>query len=321
MRRFYLLPAVYLADQIAGDPEWIPHPVRWMGAAITRGEVILREPGQSPGEEFLRGALLTASLVTSSYLLTRLVIREAYNRSRALGLLTEILLGWTCIAARSLEQEASSVLAALDSNDLELARRQVARIVGRDTAQLDMHEICRAVIETLAENASDGIIAPLFYMFLGGVPLAMAYKAVNTLDSMIGHADIRYFYFGKAAARSDDAANYLPARLTALVTVVASMLLADGNPQAAWSTWLRDGSLHKSLNAGHPESAMAGTLGVRLGGGNIYKGEYVPAPSLGSEFRLPIIKDARKALRIVSVVTLVGLGAGILIAALFRRKG
>ncbi len=321
MKRCYLLPAVYLADQIAGDPEWFPHPVRWMGSAITRGESVLRRPGQSSHEEFLRGALLTTALVSSSYFLTRLVIRAAYRRSRILGSLVEITLGWTCIAARSLERESSSVLAALDASDIELARQRIARIVGRDTDQLDAQEISRAVIETLAESASDGVIAPLFYMTVGGVPLAMAYKAVNTLDSMIGHADEHYFYFGKAAARLDDAANYVPARLTALGTVMASALSAQGNPQASLHTWLRDGNQHKSPNAGQPESAMAGAIGVRLGGGNVYGGEFMPAPSLGSEFRQPMPDDARKAIRIVSVVALLGFGAGVVMAALSRRRG
>lgn len=321
MNRSHLLPAVYLADRIAGDPEWFPHPVRWMGRAIAWGESTIRRPGQSQCDELLRGAAMTAALTASSYLLTRLVIREAYRRSSALGSFVEILLGWTCIAARSLEQESSAVLAALESGEIELARRRLARIVGRDTEHLDVHEISRAAIETLAESASDGVIAPLFYMALGGVPLAMAYKAVNTLDSMIGHADDRYFYFGKAAARLDDAANYLPARLTALATAAASALSVEDNRQAAWQTWLRDGSKHKSPNAGQPESAMAGALGVCLGGGNVYGGEFVPAPLIGSEFPRPMPEDVGRALRLVSIVTLVGFGAGILMSVFWPRRG
>src|SRR5262249_1377899 len=155
-----------------------------------------------------------------------------------LGWLTELTLGWTCLAARNLQDEASLVIAALNSGDVEMARRRLARIVGRDTMHLDAHEISRAVIETLAESASDGVIAPLFYMSVGGVPLAMAYKAVNTLDSMIGHADDRYFYFGRAAARLDDAANFVPARLTALATVVGSGVSGVGDLRSAWEIWL-----------------------------------------------------------------------------------
>ena len=220
-----LLPAVYLADQIAGDPEWLPHPVRLMGWAITKGEALLRRSDQSDESELLAGAALSATVVSASYFVTRLTIAEAYRRSKLLGWLTEIILGWTCLAARNLEDEASLVLAAVDLGDLTLARSRLARIVGRDTGNLDIHEISRAVIETVAESASDGVVAPLFYMSLGGVPLAMAYKAVNTLDSMIGHANDRYFYFGKAAARLDDAANFVPARLTALAIVAASGLV------------------------------------------------------------------------------------------------
>lgn len=319
MSPFYLLSSIYLMDHVAGDPEWFPHPVRWMGRAITWGESNLRAPGQSECDELLRGAALTIVLVASSYLLTLLVIRRTYRRSRVLGRFVEILLGWTCIAARSLKQEASAVLTALEFDDVELARRRLARIVGRDTAALDTHEISRAVIETLAESASDGVIAPLFFMILGGVPLGMAYKAINTLDSMIGHNDERYFYFGKAAARLDDVANYLPARITSLGIAASSFIARCGSPQSAWKTWRRDGNKHKSPNAGQPESAMAGALRVRLGGGNFYGGEFVSAPPIGPEFGLPSPKEARMAIHIVSLVSVIGFGAGMLFAALSRK--
>jgi adenosylcobinamide-phosphate synthase len=320
MNRSFLLPAVYLADQFASDPEWFPHPVRIMGSAITNGEALLRRPGQSAKTEFLAGAALAAAVVTASYFFTRLAISAAYRRSKVFGQITEITLGWTCLAARNLQNEASLVLDAVDAADLSLARRRLARIVGRDTANLDVHEISRAVIETLAESASDGVVAPILYLSLGGVPLAMAYKAVNTLDSMIGHADERYFYFGKAAARFDDAANFLPARLTALAIVIASRVTAD-NPRSAWNIWLRDRDMHKSPNAGQPESAMAGALRVRLGGGNFYDGEFTPAGPMGEEFQPPQPCDARKAIRIVSAVALLGLGAGLLLSALSTRSG
>jgi adenosylcobinamide-phosphate synthase len=175
------------------------------------------------------------------------------------------------------------------------------------------------VIETVAESASDGVMAPLFYMSLGGVPLAMAYKAVNTLDSMIGHANDRYFCFGKAAARLDDVASFVPARLTALAIVAASGL-AGANAGGAWRVWLRDGNRHKSPNAGQPESAMSGALRVELGGGNFYEGEWVPAEPIGEEFSAPQPQHARKAIRVVSGVALLGLGAGVLLGALLRSR-
>jgi adenosylcobinamide-phosphate synthase len=317
VNRSYLLPAAYLADQIAGDPEWFPHPVRLMGFAITKGEALLRKPDQSSDGELAAGAALTATIVATSYFLTRLVIAETYRRSRLLGLITEIALGWTCLAARNLRDEAAEVLAALDADDISMARRRLARIVGRDTENLNAHEISRAVIETLAESGCDGIVAPLFYMSVGGVPLAMAYKAVNTLDSMIGHADDRYFYFGKAAARLDDAANFLPARMTALAIVGASKV-SKSHTCDAKKIWLRDGNKHKSLNAGQPESAMSGALEVRLGGGNFYEGEFISADPIGEEFPQPRPRDARKAICITSTVALLGLGAGVLLGALLR---
>ena len=318
MNRFFLFASICLLDWVAGDPEWFPHPVRWMGRAIACGEARLRGPHQSGDEELLRGADLTTALVASSYLLTLLVIRETYRRSRVLGGVMEIMLGWTCVAARSLNQEASSVLAALDADDIRLARSRVARIVGRDTDRLDPGEISRAVIETLAESASDGVVAPLFFMALGGVPLAMAYKAINTLDSMIGHSDQRYFYFGKSAARLDDAANYVPARLTSLAIVVCSVFVQNASPRKAWEAWRRDGNKHKSPNAGQPESAIAGALEVQLGGGNYYGGDFLAAPSIGGEFQKPSPKEARAAIHLISMVSLVGFAAGALLASLCR---
>jgi adenosylcobinamide-phosphate synthase len=317
MNRSFLLPAVYFADQIAGDPEWLPHPVRFMGRGITKGEKLLRRQDQNNESELIAGAALTVTIVSISYFLTKLIIDETYRRSKLLGLITEIALGWTCLAARNLYDEASLVLVALDENHISMARRRLARIVGRDTENLDADEISRAVIETLAESACDGVVAPLFYMSVGGVPLAMAYKAINTLDSMIGHADVRHFYFGKIAARLDDAANFLPARLTALAIVVASRF-SNANACAAKKVWLRDGNKHKSPNAGQPESAMSGALGVRLGGGNFYEGKFIPAEPIGKEFSSPQPWHARKAIRIVSTVTLLGLGAGVLMSALIQ---
>jgi adenosylcobinamide-phosphate synthase len=319
MNRALLLPAVHLADQIAGDPEWLPHPVRLMGLAITKGEELLRRPDQNCEAELLAGAALTATVVTSSYVLTKLAIHAAYRWSRLLGAVTEVALGWTCLAARNLREEASAVLDALEEQDISLARRRLARIVGRDTNDLDVNEISRAVIETVAESASDGIVAPIFYMGVGGVPLAMAYKAVNTLDSMIGHADARYFYFGKVAARLDDTANFVPARLTALATVAGALLSGDNAGDAA-RVWLRDGNKHKSPNAGQPESAMAGALGVRLGGGNFYQGEFIPAERVGAEYGMPEIRHARKSIRILSTVALLGLGTGIALSFLIKPR-
>ncbi len=216
-----------------------------------------------------------------------------------------------------MHDEASAVVAALETDDIVLARQRLARIVGRDTQHLDEQEISRAVIETVAESCSDGVIAPLFYMAIGGVPLAMAYKTINTLDSMIGHADERYYYFGKVAARLDDVANFLPARLTALGTTVTAAAIDRANSSTALETWLQDGMKHKSPNAGQPESAMAGALQVRLGGENFYDGEPVTAPLIGERFSQPSTQNAKQAIRIVAAVSVLGAAAALLLG---RRK-
>lgn len=320
MNRGILLPAAYLFDEIAGDPEWLPHPVRLIGSAISRAESALRSPHQSDAAEFVSGLILTASIVSSSYWLTAAIIQAARKHSAFLGDATELSLAWTCLAARNLEQEASNVTNALRLGDLPLARIRLSRIVGRDTAYLGAREISRAVIETVAESASDGVMAPLFYMAIGGVPLAMAYKAVNTLDSMIGHADCKYIYFGKAAARLDDVANYLPSRLCALAIVAASQLISQSDPTSAWHTWRRDRSKHKSPNAGQPESAVAGALHVSLGGDNTYSGELIPAQRMGQEFPSPTIEKAVQSIRLASVASLIGLTVGILLVNLAHNR-
>lgn len=318
MNRTTLLPAAYLLDQIVGDPEWFPHPVRIAGFAISRGEAALRRPNQTSRFELASGAALTAAIVGSAYWLTTAIIRSVHRHSSSLGSATELLLAWTCLAARNLEQEATAVTYALQCGNLPLARKRLARIVGRDAENLDTQEISRAVIETVAESASDGIIAPLCYMALGGIPLAMAYRAVNTLDSMIGHADTRYFYFGKAAARLDDIANYLPSRISALAVIAASQVFSQSDPRAAWRTWRRDGAKHKSPNAGQPESAMAGALHVALGGDNTYDGELIPAQRIGREFPPPTPRDAVHAIRLVSAASLLSLAVGILLITFVR---
>ena len=300
MNRSLLLPSAYVLDLLAGDPEWFPHPVRLIGSAITRGEIALRRPGQTQAFELRAGAVLTIAIVAATYAMAQQTIRLARLLSPQLGNAVELLLGWTCLAAANLRHEAESVQEALGLGNLLLARPRLARIVGRDTASLDASEISRALIETLAESASDGIVAPLFYLALGGVPLGLAYKAVNTLDSMIGHTDSRYFYFGKFAARLDDCANYLPARLTAAAISVS----AGSDAGSAMATWLRDGGKHKSPNAGQPEAAMAGALQVCLGGDNTYAGEVVFGRTLGDPFPPPALADVRRAIRIVSIVTL-----------------
>jgi adenosylcobinamide-phosphate synthase len=300
------MATAYLCDWIVGDPEWFPHPVRLIGKGVEKGEHLLRRPGKAPSVELAAGGILTLSLVAAAYLGTARMIAWMYKRSSVLGFATETLLAWTCLASRNLNDETVAVVNALEADDILLARNRLARIVGRDTQHLGAQEISRAVIETAAESCSDGVIAPLFYMAIGGVQLAMAYKAINTLDSMIGHRDERYLFFGKVAARLDDVANFLPSRFAALGIISSSAFLDDANSAIALNTWLSDRMKHKSPNAGQPESAMSGALQVRLGGENLYQGESVFAPLIGEKFSPASSQKAKQAIRIVAIVSIFG---------------
>jgi adenosylcobinamide-phosphate synthase len=283
-----------------------------MGISTQLAESWLRWPQQTPRQQRLAGAALTAGIVGGSYVATAKAIEWAERIGY--GTTVEILLAWTCLASRSLIDESLAVIHSLDQP--AFARQRLARIVGRDTQALSNTEIHRALIETLAESACDGIVSPLLYLAIGGVPLAMAFKAVNTLDSMIGHADERYLYFGKAAARLDDAANYLPARITAFALILAAGVGRKTSSRSSLRTWYRDRGKHKSPNAGQPESAIAGALQVRLGGENTYQGERIATPLLGAEFEPPKAHHARQALRLVTAVSFLGAAVAILLRQL-----
>ena len=276
-----VLAAAYGADLLIGDPRWFPHPVRGMGLAIQWGEWMLRK--LIPWER-TAGILLVAVVVGASYAGTSWTLRAATAHAAWLGLCLAAVWLFSCLSTRDLAVESRRVFQALEADDLPLARRQLARIVGRDTDRLDRAEIVRATLETIAESTMDGILSPLFYFALGGAPLAVAYKAVNTLDSMIGHRSARYLRFGWAAANVDTWANWLPARWSAVVFTVAARLCGSRARESWRSAW-RDGSGGPVPNAGIPEAALAGALGVRLGGVNWYQGQAVRMPSMGRAAR------------------------------------
>jgi adenosylcobinamide-phosphate synthase len=281
----------FVVDAWLGDPDWSFHPIRLIGVTIEKSEWWLRREPHAPTTAFLLGAILVVVVVVATYTCSALVLHLAALPSWWLGQLVTILLGSFCLARRSLREHAQAVLAPLQAGDLESARIMLARIVSRETAQLSETEVVRGVVESVAENSSDGVIAPLFYMAVGGVPLALAYKAINTLDSMLGYHTERYEYFGKVAARLDDIANFLPARLTALALVgaawIGERLGHHFDAAAAWRIGWRDGHKHASPNAGYPEAALAGALGVQLGGPSRYFGTILEKPALG-DARYPL---------------------------------
>lgn len=276
-----IVPAALVLDWLFGDPRWLPHPVVGIGRLIAALEKLLR---RLPFPERWSGVLLLIATVGLTYGASRALLAGAFRLHPAAGLLVSALLGWSCLAARSLHGESQRVAEALARDDLPAARRFLSYIVGRDTAELAEPEIWRGTVETVAENTSDGVIAPLLFLMLGGPALALAYKAVNTLDSMVGYKNDRYRLFGWASARFDDLANLVPARVTGLLMVLVAPVVGLSGP-GALRIMLRDGRNHSSPNSGIPEAAAAGALGVRLGGTNSYFGKPVEKPTIGDPDR------------------------------------
>ena len=278
------LLAGWLLDLALGDPQWLPHPIVWFGKAIAFCEHRLNKGSHRRAKGAVTAVALIAAVFFGIWLLRRFIPTEA-------RLLLDTLIVFYCLAGTTLIREVRDVFIALDRS-LDEGRRQVARIVGRDTTELSAQEVRTAALETLAENLSDGVIAPLFWLALLGVPGMLAYKMVNTLDSMIGYKTERYRQFGCWAAHIDDIANYIPARLTALLMVVAA-----GKPQLATFVW-KNGRNHASPNSGYPEAALAGILNCRFGGPHYYFGQLFPKPYIGTNDRPLTTDDMKTAVRI-----------------------
>ncbi len=274
-----LLLAATALDLAVGDPRGVPHPVVAMGAVIGRCERLWNRG--SPRARRLKGMLMTALVVVGVYLLAWATLSLLYRLHPGLGLVAELWLLATTLAIKGLVDAARAVAEPLGRGDLAASRLALSRIVGRDTAQLDEGEITRGTVETVAENTVDGITAPLFWALIGGAPLALAYKAVNTLDSMVGYRNARYADFGYASARLDDLANWLPARLTALALWLGALVMPGMRVRGALLSTRRDARRHPSPNAGWPEAMVARLLGVQLGGTNHYAGEVSHRATLG----------------------------------------
>lgn len=316
----FQVAAAFIIDLIIGDPRRIPHPVVIIGKGISLLETYLRRwaapfMGLKPA-----GAILTLVIVGLTYAVMWGITAGAYRIGHWFGVAVSVWFLSTTLAVKGLGDAAVDIYNHLASGDIAEARKKVGWIVGRDTDCLDEGEITRATVETVAENIVDGILAPLFYAFIGGVPLAMAYKAINTLDSMVGYRNEKYRDFGWASARLDDLANYVPARVTGAIMLLAFWLL--GKPvKKALQTVLRDAPMHPSPNSGIPEAAVAGALGIRLGGLNFYGGvqsfrAYMgdPEKDLGREH----IYDTVRLMRVTSIIAvLVGTAAVYGISRLF----
>ena len=302
----FILPLLlgYLLDLIFGDPERLPHPIVWFGKMISWGEHRLNR-GQ---HRMVKGAVMSVAYILLVFFVLWGLIRLVPNAILWCVLNTIII--FYCLAGTTLIREVRNVFLALDES-LEAGRKQVARIVGRDTSELTAQEVRTAALETLAENLSDGVIAPLFWLALLGVPGMVAYKMVNTLDSMIGYRTERYKDFGCWAARIDDIANYIPARLTAVLMVIAS-----GKLSLLKFVW-RNGRKHASPNSGYPEAALAGALDCRVGGPHYYFGELFDKPFIGENERDLTTADMLKAVRINRIAEVMMIALVIVVVGFF----
>lgn len=304
-----VLPLIigFVIDFFAGDPLWLPHPIRLIGWLITKFELLLYPADlhsrMSSRRLYLRRGLALAVLVPLIIGgVTCLLLLAAWNLHFFVGFILETVLCWLIIAARSLAVETEAVQTALEAQNLGEARKRLSWLVGRDTAELSAEEVAKAAVETTAENTTDGVVAPLLFMALFGAGGGMLYKSINTIDSMIGYKNERYLYFGRAGAIIDDLANFLPSRLAALLMLPASGLLGF-SMHKAWNIFRRDRLKHLSPNSAQTESVCAGALGIQLGGAHFYGGRIVDKPTIGDLERVTEPEDITRANKLMKLTS------------------
>lgn len=312
-----IVPIAFLLDLICGDPAFIPHPVRIMGRGITAVEKFLRPLTASKRSERLAGCFLALVIPGTAYIITLCLCSLAGEIHNYVEILVSAWLISTTIAVRGLTDVGRAVYKYLSNGEQEQARKVVDGVVGRDTAKMNEEDIVRATVETMAENTVDAVVAPIFFAFIGGAPLAMTYRAINTLDSMVGYRNTRYLNFGWASARLDDLANYIPARITGVLIVIGTIILRHRTKNTVVSI-LRDSKKHPSPNSGIPESGVAGALGVCLGGTNYYDGIVSYSPLLGT----PSLKalehgDVKKTIKFVYLTGILAVLSGSYIYLVF----
>lgn len=309
----------FLLDLCLGDPRWMPHPVVWIGKGISAMERLLRRLfSKSPRGEFAGGVVLAVLIPLLSLVISGLVLYLAYKISFWLWFALHTFWAYQILATRCLAQESRKVYQALREKNLPMARKRLSYLVGRETKDLDEEEVTKACVETVAENTSDGVAAPLLYLLLGGVPLGFCYKAINTLDSMVGYRNEKYEYFGKASAKLDDAANWIPARICGLLMIVSAWILKMSASGALW-VFLSDRKKHLSPNSAQTEAVAAGALGIQLGGTHVYFGKVVEKPAIGAALRPAQAEDILRTNRmmiVTAVLLLILFGAVRLLIAL-----
>jgi len=311
---FLKIIVAYFLDLLIGDPRWFPHPVKGMGRLIVYIEKWLR---RTVLNRRTAGVILAIVVVSSIYLIAFFTVHLAERIGKWAGFIVESFLIFTTFSIKDLGKETDDVYQALNMDDLELARRKLSMIVGRNTENLSKDEIIRATVETIAENSVDGVISPLFYAALGGAPLVLAYKAISTLDSMVGYKNEKYLYFGWFSAKLDDVANYIPARISVLLIPIASFILKE-RALGAWRSILQDGNKSPSPNAGLPEAGFAGALGIQLGGVAFYQGKRFYKPLIGEKIRQREGNDIPRAVHLMYALSTVAFSGEVAILWYFQ---
>ena len=292
----------YITDLIIGDPYSFPHPVKYIGKLIKVVENFVRKTAKTDKGLKIGGFFLWFVTVGTTFAVTYLVMRLARFNTVVYVIINSIVI-YTTLATKCLKDEAKKIYEVLKTGDLQKSRTQLSYIVGRDTANLDEKEIIRATVETVAENTVDGLIAPIFYAFIGGAPLAMAYKAINTLDSTVGYKNEKYLHIGFASAKIDDIANYIPSRISVILFTIGNFFLGN-DYKNCFKIAIRDRKNHKSPNCAFSEGAVAGALGIQLGGTNVYFGEVVYKPTIGDKTREIEVEDIARTNKILYATSL-----------------
>ena len=290
----------YVLDLIFGDPQNIIHPVQIIGKLISFGEKILLKEKY----KFFAGIILNLTVLSVTYGVNYIIFRSAKNSG--IFAIIEIYLMYTIFSVNSLAREGNRVYGILKEGNIEKARKDLSYLVSRDTGTMDEKMIIRSTMETISENTVDGIVAPMFYMFIGGLPLGMTYKAVNTLDSMVGYKNEKYMEFGKFSAKVDDVANFIPARITGIFIIIASFILRY-DYKNSFKIFFRDRKNHSSPNSGHAETSVAGALGVQFGGRVSYFGKETEKPTIGDKIKDFELEDIKKNIKIMYVTSFLSL--------------
>lgn len=307
----------FIIDCFLGDPYQLPHPVRWIGDMIGKLDQKLYRDGDSDKLKLHKGIWIVIAVLLISVICPLVILYFAYSFNFIFGCILEAVMCYYLMAPRCLRDESMKVYKALKQDDVEGARKAVSMIVGRDTEVLDKRGIIRAAVETVAENTSDGVTAPLMYMALGGAVFGFFYKAANTMDSMLGYKNEKYSYFGRCAARLDDILNFIPSRITAFFMIIAAYLCGF-NGKNAFMIWRRDRRNHASPNSAQTEAACAGALEVQLAGDAYYFGKLYKKKTIGDNIREIETEDIKRANRLMYVTTVLVLGVSVMFSVMIR---